>query len=122
MFPYLEYHSKYGMIYQNTALDTPGHNRWSQSTEAKLEGNMSSKNYSGVSESSSLPVEKTAKFTSRWAIPRVEPAQMPTPTRKKRQIKNIVVLFIIYVFKQIKKSMFTKRLKVKYRAMAKGHK
>jgi hypothetical protein len=110
------------MIYQNTALDTPGHSRWSQSTEAKLEGNMSSKNHSGDHESSSLPVEKTAKFTSRWAIPRVEPEQTVRRPRKRRQIKNIVVLFIIYVFKQIKKSMFTRRLKVKYRAMAKGFK
>ena len=82
---------------------------------------MSSNNYLGVNESSSPPVEKSAKFTSRWAIPRVEPEQIPTPTRKRRQFSNIVVLFIIYVFKQIKKSMFTRRLKVKVRAMAKGH-
>jgi hypothetical protein len=106
------------MIYQNIALDTPGHSRWSQSTEAKLEESMSTSNYLGVDDSSSLPVERTAKFTSRWAIPRVEPEQTPKRPRKKRQINNIVLLFIIYVFKELKKSMFTRRLKVKYRTMA----
>jgi len=106
------------MIYQNIALDTPGHSRWSQSTEAKLEESMSTSNYLGVDDSSSLPVERTAKFTSRWAIPRVEPEQTPKRPRKKRQINNIVLLFIIYVFKEFKKSMFTRRLKVKYRTMA----
>jgi hypothetical protein len=83
---------------------------------------MSTSNYLGVHETSSLPVERASKFTSRWAIPRVEPEQTAKRPRKRRQIKNIVVLFIIYVFKQIKKSMFTRRLKVKYRAMAKGYK
>jgi hypothetical protein len=106
------------MIYQNKALDTPGHSRGSRSTEAKLEGSMSSNNYSGVNESSSLPVEKTAKFTSRWAIPRVEPLEQPKPTKKRRQINNIVLLFIIYVFKQAKRSMVSRRLRVKYRSMA----
>jgi hypothetical protein len=106
------------MIYQNIALDTPGHSRWSQSTEAKLEESMSTSNYLGFDDSSSLPVERTAKFTSRWAIPRVEPEQTPKRPRKKRQINNIVLLFIIHVFKEIKKSMFTRRLRVKYRSMA----
>ena len=102
------------MIYQNTALDTPGHSKWSQSTEAKLVGKMSSNNYSGVNESSSLPVEKTAKFTSRWAIPRVEPEQTAKRPSKKRQFKNLFLLFFIYVFKEIKKSMLLRKLKVKY--------
>jgi hypothetical protein len=110
------------MIYQNKALDTPGHTRWPKSTEAKLEESMTTSNYFGVDDTSSLPVERTAKFTSRWAIPRVEPLEQPKPTKKRRQINNIVLLFIIYVFKEIKKSMFTRRLKVKYRAMAKGYK
>jgi hypothetical protein len=72
----------------------------------------------GVNESSSLPVEKTAKFTSRWAIPRVEPLEKPKPIKKRRQINNIVLLFIIYVFKQAKRSMVSRRLRVKYRSMA----
>jgi hypothetical protein len=110
------------MIYQNKALDTPGHTRWPKSTEAKLEESMSTSNYLGVDDSSSHPVERASKFTSRWAIPRVEPLEQPKPTKKRSQINNIVLLFIIYVFKEIKKSMFTRRLKVKYRAMAKGYK
>jgi hypothetical protein len=79
---------------------------------------MSGNHYLGVNEASRYPSEKTDKFTSRWAIPRVEPEQKPKRARKRRQINNIVLLFIIYVFKQIKKSMFTRRLKVKYRSMA----
>jgi hypothetical protein len=106
------------MIYQNKAFDTPGHPRWSHSTEAKLEGSMSSNNYLGVNQSSSLPVERTAKFTSRWAIPRVEPEQTTEQPRRRRQFKNLFLLFIIYVFKQIKKSMVTRRIKVKYRSLA----
>jgi hypothetical protein len=79
---------------------------------------MSTSNYLGVNETSSLPVERTAKFTSRWAIPRVEPLEQPKPTKKRRQINNIVLLFIIYVFKQAKRSMVSRRLRVKYRSMA----
>jgi hypothetical protein len=79
---------------------------------------MSTSNYLAVEESSSLPVERTAIFTSRWAIPRVEPLEQPKPTKKRRQINNIVLLFIIYVFKQAKKSMVSRKLRVKYRSMA----
>jgi hypothetical protein len=79
---------------------------------------MSTSNYLGVNETSSLPVERTAKFTSRWAIPRVEPLEQPKPTKKRSQINNIVLLFIIYVFKQAKRSMVSRRLRVKYRSMA----
>jgi hypothetical protein len=106
------------MIYQNKALDTPGHPRWSQSTEAKLEESMSTSNYLGVNESSSLPVERASKFTSKWAIPRVEPEQTAKRPRKRRQFNNLFLLFIIHVFKEIKKSMFTRRLRVKYQTMA----
>lgn len=80
---------------------------------------MSTRNYLGVNESSSHPVERTSKFTSQWAIPRVEPLEQPKPTKKRRQIKNIVLLFIIYVFKQAKRSMVVKRLKVNYQAKTK---
>jgi hypothetical protein len=79
---------------------------------------MSGSRYLGVTEASTYPVDNTSKFTSRWAIPRVEPEQIPKRTRKRRQINNIVLLFIIYVSKEIKKGMFTRRLKVKYRSMA----
>jgi hypothetical protein len=79
---------------------------------------MSTDNYLGVNGSQMRPIERTAKFTSQWAIPRVEPLEQPNPTKKRRQINNIVLLFIIYVFKQAKKSMFSRRLKVKYRSMA----
>jgi hypothetical protein len=79
---------------------------------------MSTDNYLGVNESSSRPVERTSKFTSRWAIPRVEPLEQPKPTKNRRQINNIVLLFIIYVYKQAKKSMVSRRLRVKYRSMA----
>ena len=79
---------------------------------------MSTSNYLAVEESSSLPVERASKFTSRWAIPRVEPLEQPKPTKRRRQINNIVLLFIIYVFKQAKRSMVSRRLGVKYRSMA----
>ena len=79
---------------------------------------MSTSNYLGVDESSSHPGERASKFTSRWAIPRVEPLEQPKPKKKRRQINNIVLLFIIYVFKQAKKSMVSRRLRVKYRSMA----
>jgi hypothetical protein len=80
---------------------------------------MGQSHYSGVNETSSYPVERTAKFTSRWAIPRVEPIEQPKPSKKRRQINNIVLLFIIYVFKQAKKSMFVQRLKVNYQTKTK---
>jgi hypothetical protein len=79
---------------------------------------MSQNHYLGVDEASSYPIDRTAKFTSRWAIPRVEPLEQPKPKNKRRQINNIVLLFIIYVFKELKKGVFTRRLKVKYRSMA----
>jgi hypothetical protein len=79
---------------------------------------MSTDNYLAVDESSSRPVERASKLTSRWAIPRVEPLEQPKPPKKRRQINNIVLLFIIYVFKQSKKSMVSRRLRVKYRSMA----
>jgi hypothetical protein len=79
---------------------------------------MSTSNYLAVDESSSQPVERASKFTSRWAIPRVEPLEQPKPKKQRRQINNIVLLFIIYVFKQAKRSMVSRRLRVKYRSMA----
>jgi len=84
----------------------------------KLEESMSTSNYLAVEESSSHPVERASKFTSRWAIPRAESLEQPKRSRKRRQINNIVLLFIIYVFKQAKRSMVSRRLRVKYRSMA----
>lgn len=80
---------------------------------------MSTNDYLGINEASTHPRERSAKFTSRWAIPRVEPQEKRVRTRTRRDVNNIVVLFIIYLFKQSKQKMFLRRLKVKYRAMAK---
>jgi hypothetical protein len=49
------------------------------------------------------PEENPRRFTSQWAIPRVDPQEQPRPRKKKRQINNLALLFVIYVFKQIKK-------------------
>ena len=62
------------------------------------------------------PVEHPGKFTSRWAIPRVEPQAESKPKKNKRQIKNIVLLFIIYVFRQTKKNLFQNKPKREYKA------
>jgi hypothetical protein len=107
------------MIHQNRVLDTLGRWGWPESTEVKLKGKMSTDDYSAVDEASAPPRERSAKFTSRWAIPRVEPQEKPAPTKRRRQINNIVLLFIIHVFRQTKKSLFLRRLRVKYRATAK---
>jgi hypothetical protein len=53
------------------------------------------------------PEENPRRFTSQWAIPRVDPQEQPRPRKKKRQINNLFLLFVIYVFKQIKKLMST---------------
>lgn len=66
---------------------------------------MSTNRYLGVIESSMGPEENSRRFTSQWAIPRVEPQEQPRPRKKKRQINNLFLLFVIYVFKQIKKLM-----------------
>jgi len=39
-----------------------------------------------------------------WAIPRVETQEEPQPTKKKRQVNNLALLFIIYVVKKVKKA------------------
>ena len=64
---------------------------------------MSTNRYLGIIESSMGPEENPRRFTSQWAIPRVEPQEQLKPRKKKRQINNLFLLFIIYVFKQIKK-------------------
>lgn len=64
---------------------------------------MSTNRYLGVIESSVGPEENPRRFTSQWAIPRVDPQEQPRPRKKKRQINNLALLFVIYVFKQIKK-------------------
>ena len=64
---------------------------------------MSTNRYLGVIESSMGPEENPRRFTSQWAIPRVEPQDQLKPRKKKRQINNLAILFVIYVFKRIKK-------------------
>jgi hypothetical protein len=66
---------------------------------------MSTNRYLGVIESSMGPEENPRRFTSQWAIPRVEPQEQLKPRKKKRQISNIFLLFIIYVFKQAKRAL-----------------
>jgi hypothetical protein len=74
-----------------------------ESRESREQGKMSTNRYLGVSASATRPDEQPGKFTSRWAIPRVEPQVESKPKKKKWQINNIVLLFIIFVFKQAKK-------------------
>jgi hypothetical protein len=63
--------------------------------------NMNSQRNFGVIAAN--PVEQSGRFTSRWAIPRVDPREEQKPIRKRWQINNLVLLFFIYVFKQTKK-------------------
>ena len=74
-----------------------------ESRKSREQGKMSTNRYLVVSASATRPDEQPGKFTSRWAIPRVEPQVESKPKKKKRQINNIVLLFIIFVFKQAKK-------------------
>jgi hypothetical protein len=74
-----------------------------ESRESREQGKMSTNRYLVVSASSTRPEEQPGRFTSRWAIPRVEPQVESKPKKKKWQINNIVLLFIIFVFKQAKK-------------------
>jgi len=75
---------------------------------------MSTNRYLGVNGAPARPIEKSARFTSQWAIPQPDPQEQPIPKRKRRQFNNIVVLFIIYVFKQTNKNLFQNRPKGKY--------
>jgi hypothetical protein len=74
-----------------------------ESREWRDQGKMSTNRYLGVNQSPMGPEENPRRFTSQWAIPRAEPSVEPKPKRKKRQFNNIVLLFIIFVFKQAKK-------------------
>jgi hypothetical protein len=67
------------------------------------QGKMNTNRYLGVNQSPMGPQENPRRFTSQWAIPRVEPQVETKPKKKKRQINNIVLLFLIHVFKQVKK-------------------
>jgi hypothetical protein len=71
------------------------------------QGKMNTNRYLGVNKTSIGPEENPRRFTSQWAIPRVEPQVEPKPKKKKRQINNIVLLFIVYVFKKAKKLFST---------------
>ena len=74
-----------------------------ESRDCREQGRMSTNRYLGVNQSPMGPEENPRRFTSQWAIPRVEPQAESKPKKKKRQINNIVLLFIIYVVKQGKK-------------------
>jgi hypothetical protein len=63
--------------------------------------NMNSKQNLGVI--AAHPVEQYGRFTSRWAIPRVDPREEQKLNRKRWKIKNLVLLFFIYFYKQTKK-------------------
>jgi len=69
---------------------------------------VSTNRYLGVNEYSTLPVEPVGKYSSRWAIPRVDPQEKIQSTKKRRQINNLAILFVIYVFKQAKKALSAK--------------
>jgi len=64
---------------------------------------MNSNRNLGAISPATRPVEQSGRFTSRWAIPRVDPREELKPIRNRRQINNLVFLFFIYVFKQTKK-------------------
>jgi hypothetical protein len=74
-----------------------------ESREWREQGKMSTNRYLGGNAAATRPEEQPGKFTSRWAIPRVEPQVESKPKRKKWQVNNLVLLFIIYVFKQSRK-------------------
>jgi hypothetical protein len=74
-----------------------------ESMNLREQETMSTNRYLDVSASGTRLDDQPGKFTSRWAIPRVEPQVESRPKKKKRQINNIVLLFVIHVFKQLKK-------------------
>jgi hypothetical protein len=49
------------------------------------------------------------QFTSLWAIPRVDPQEQPKPAEKRMQVNNLALLFVIYVFKKIKKPFLRRK-------------
>jgi hypothetical protein len=75
---------------------------------------MGRNDYLGVNEASTRPGEKPSKFASQWAISRVETQAKPESTKKRRQIKNLALLFIIYAFRETKKILVQKRPKGNY--------
>jgi hypothetical protein len=90
-----------------------------ESRDLREQGRMSTNRYLGVNQSPMGPEENPRRFTSQWAIPRVEPQVESKPKKKERQIKNIVLLFIIFVFKQTKKNLFQNSPKRDYKAKSK---
>jgi hypothetical protein len=62
-----------------------------------------------VVDSDQSAPQAARKFTSRWAIPRVDDQETPKPRKKRIQVNNIVLLFLIYVFRQTKKLVSPKK-------------
>jgi hypothetical protein len=53
-----------------------------------------------------------------WALPRVDNQEQPQETKKKKQVNSLALLFIIYVFKKVKKAQrvrFAKKIKNEYK-------
>jgi hypothetical protein len=74
-----------------------------KSRDCRGQGRMSTNRFLDVWASGTRLDDQPGKFTSRWAIPRVEPQIESRSKKKKRQINNLVLLFVIHVFKQLKK-------------------
>jgi len=67
----------------------------------------------GHNQYSAQHLDSSGRFKPWWAIPRVE-TQEPQPTKKKRQVNNLALLFIIYVVKKVKKAQragFARKIK-----------
>lgn len=74
---------------------------------------MSANRYLGVTDALTTPIESPGKYSSQWAIPRVETQEQPKSNKKRKQFNNLAVLFVIQVFKQAKKNLFSNRPKRK---------
>lgn len=60
--------------------------------------------------------EMSGRFRPWWSIPRVDTEEKPETTKRKRQINNLALLFIIYVFKKAKKAWSAKKMKKSQKA------
>lgn len=62
--------------------------------------------------------EQSGRPRPWWAIPRVDNREEPQPAKKKRQVNNLALLFIIYVFKKVnkaKRARFAKKIKTQHK-------
>ncbi len=70
---------------------------------------MDASRYLGVLAHDKSRLEQPEKFISLWAVPRVDPEKETKPKKKRRQVENIFLLFLIYIFKQTKKLISPKK-------------